>query len=556
MMVRSYLTCSLIVLALLTGLVKADDASARSNIEPRVDEILNEFGQVRVLVVMRPPEPAQPESFAYSHPARFVRNLLGPHGEKVRRLAKLPIAVAKMDRDRIEFLRDNPLVKAVFVDEPQKVLLDTSIPELRVGSMHHEGRGRDDVSVAVLDTGVNYHHDFLKGKLRAEGCFSTTDTGPDWTADTLCGNGLDMDVTTGSGLNCVGLRGCGHGTHVAGIAVGADGVVGEKVLSGVAPDAGLISIQVFSRIKSTRLCGSEVPCILTFPSDQVEALEHVRWLAEIEGHKIAAVNMSLGDDKGYERKCDDSSVLTGSIERLREMGIATVIASGNDAYHNAVSRPGCISSAITVGASKRKGIKPNIDLSNLASMVDFVAPGTEILSASINGYSRRSGTSMAAPHVAGLVALLRSHVPHATIEQIELSIRKTARPAEDPRTGWRFPFPDGNKAVLELQRMAGRADPGTDGGRKLANGLDMAELSHAHRIIVVPEKWVWADAGTQEIARRIARSLGPQTRVSPLGRIGFVAQNNRGFDSFLLEQLLSDLGSNTRIFKDELSGIQ
>ena len=553
------LATKLCTIVVMVSLACCYTASAQSNIDPQVNEVLNAFGEARVLVVMNPPEAGEPESFAFSQPEQFVESLLGPvevEGPRARQIASLPVAVANMNRNQVELLRGSQLVKAVIYDEPQMAFLDGSITELGVDKIHNSPSPGSDLSVVVMDTGVDYSHGFLQGRLRAEACFSTTDSGAFWKTETLCGNGYDQDMTPGSGLHCTGFDACGHGTHVAGIAVGSNGDVESGTISGMAPNAGLIAIKVFSKFDSTEICGAQGTCIRAFVSDQLEALEHINWLAKHEGHKIAAVNISLGGVQGHYGNCDDSNALTGHIEMFREMGIATVIASGNSGHYNAVSSPGCVSSAITVGATKREGIEPDVSYSNMSQVVDFVAPGTHILSASGNGYSRKTGTSMATPHIAGLFALLRSHNPDATVEHIEASIRRTARQTKDPRTGWAYHFPDGHAALLDLQKASDLISPqGTNGGSRFARTINMEEFAYVDRIIVIPNKRIWAAAGTQEIMRRITQGLGPETRVSVLGNVGFVAQNNGGFEPLLLEQLLVDLGANARIFEDEVLGI-
>src|SRR6185312_8558092 len=94
-------------------------------------------------------------------------------------------------------------------------------------------------SIAVLDTGVDKTHPFLAGKVVSEACYGTNMAG---VASTCPGS---VDTTAvGSGVPCpAGVHGCEHGTHLAGIAAGH-----RASLSGVARDASIIAIKVFSRI--------------------------------------------------------------------------------------------------------------------------------------------------------------------------------------------------------------------------------------------------------------------------------------------------------------------
>jgi subtilisin family serine protease len=118
-------------------------------------------------------------------------------------------------------------------------------------------------------------------------------------------------------------------------------------ISGVAPGAKLIAVQVFSRFDNAEFCGSSAPCVLTYTSDQIAALEYIYSLRN--SYAIAAVNMSLGGG-GYTAPCDSSS-RKAIIDQLRGANIATVIASGNNGYTNGISAPACISSAVSVGAT-------------------------------------------------------------------------------------------------------------------------------------------------------------------------------------------------------------
>lgn len=88
-----------------------------------------------------------------------------------------------------------------------------------------------------------------------------------------------------------------------------------------------------------------------------------------------------------------------AIDNLRAAGIATVIASGNSGYRDRISVPGCISSAISVGATDNADNVPSF--SNIAPFIDLLAPGVYINAAVPNGQGVKSGTSMATPHVAG-----------------------------------------------------------------------------------------------------------------------------------------------------------
>src|SRR5262249_61492367 len=169
------------------------------------------------------------------------------------------------------------------------------------------------------------------------------------------------------------------------------------------------------------------PCVASFSSDQMSALNWVfqNALNPAVGVSLAAVNLSLGSDT-FTSPCDDDP-LKGIIDMLRAAGVATVIAAGNGGRTNAVSTPGCISTAVPVGSTtKAATISP---FANMASMVDLLAPGgsaqgtcrlgavnLDVLGpVPINQYQCVAGTSVATPHVAGAFAAIRSAAPNATV---------------------------------------------------------------------------------------------------------------------------------------------
>ena len=154
----------------------------------------------------------------------------------------------------------------------------------------------------------------------SEACYSTNND--DKGISSLCPGGVESSTAVNSGLNCdPDISLCGHGTYVAGIAAGSN-----KKFSGVAKDASIIAIQVFSRFSD---CGdSPSPCLRTYSSDVISGLERVYALRDT--YAIASVNMSLGSGQ-YEAACD-TSVYKPVIDTLRAVGIAAVVASGNGSH--------------------------------------------------------------------------------------------------------------------------------------------------------------------------------------------------------------------------------
>jgi subtilisin family serine protease len=128
------------------------------------------------------------------------------------------------------------------------------------------------------------------------------------------------------------------------------------------------------------------------------------------------------------------------IVNLRSRGIATIIASGNEGNTDGLSFPACISSAISVGSTGSSG--PGVvrdavsDFSNSSPSLHLLAPG-DLINSSIpgGGFMGKPGTSMAAPHVAGAWAILKSKSPTASVDQILSALTSTGIPITDNRNG-------------------------------------------------------------------------------------------------------------------------
>ena len=542
--------------AALSTVLVMSSLHAMPSIDPRVTEQLETFGAARILIVLALPRVGEDASFAADTPARFLQDVLADDAFSVRQIGSLPIAVAEVNRAGFERLKENSSIAAIHVDEPQSPFLHGSLPLMEVDAAREAGILGTGYSIAILDTGVNYQHPFLEGKLQSEACFSNSQSEL-YNARTLCPNGLSVDLTPGSGLHCRdNAEQCSHGTHVAGIALGGPHQTEAYQASGVASGAGLIAIQVFTEFNDTRVCGSSgnTPCIKSFPSDQLAALEHVRTLAD--KFRIAAVNMSLGGAR-KESECDDDP-RSAIIDELRDLGIATVVASGNDGFYNAVSEPACVPGAIAVGASKAGDIGLNIDFSNTSDLIDFVAPGTNIKSSLTDGFAEMTGTSMAAPHIAGTVALLRSHVPHATVKQIEMALQVTSKRTVDPRTNVELYFPDVSRAADALRILTGEslvddeANSLVDDEENMAKAL--ASVVGVPRIMVVVDKngIVQDEHRFRQAMAQLRRKFGPM-HVSQVAVNRLILENRQGFDSEELGYVIEQFGDSTKLYSDSLN---
>ncbi|NOT48515.1 MAG: S8 family serine peptidase, partial [Acidobacteria bacterium] len=349
----------------------------------------------------------------------------------------IPFVVITADAELLRRMIDDGQVKTIEEDVADSPDLAESTQVVNAPAAWSSGYTGANWAVAIIDSGVMKTHSFLTGKVVSEACYSQTVSG---TATTVCPGGVSQSTDVGSGVNCdPAVAGCPHGTHVAGIVAG-----NGATSSGVAKGANIIAIQVFSRFDNATSCGTgnPVPCVLSYVSDQVRGLERV--LALSSTMNIASVNMSLGSGQnmGY---CDATQAARkAAIDNLRSVNIATIIASGNNGYTNAISAPACISTAFSVGSTGDGSSGATTDVvvssSNSASFLDFLAPGRWINSSvaavgSTTTFENYSGTSMATPHVAGAWAVLKQRKPNASVAQIANALRSTGLGVTDARNG-------------------------------------------------------------------------------------------------------------------------
>ncbi len=367
-------------------------------------------GSVRVIVQIAAPAGVQPAMTTTQANAMAAFRRAGVANVSTLN-NRLPYLVAEVTLTQLDELYRDPRFGAWSEDRILPASLSESGPLVQAPELWALGGRGAGQSVAILDTGVDAAHPFLAERVVAEACFSTSSAANASTS--VCPNSQAQQIEAGAARPC-SAPGCEHGTHVAGIAAGrgAD-------YSGIAPDADIIAVQVFSQF-SGAACGGRPRCVASFTSDQIRALDFVLQLAA-ERH-VASVNMSLGG--GRSTTACDTDMTKPVIDQLRAAGVATAIASGNDGFRDSVSFPACISSAVTVGATSKED--QVADFSNCGPQVDLHAPGENVTSSVPGGgFASFSGTSMATPHVAGAFAALRSARPAATIDEIEAALKES-----------------------------------------------------------------------------------------------------------------------------------
>jgi len=208
-----------------------------------------------------------------------------------------------------------------------------------------------------------------------------------------------------------------HGTHTAGTMVG--GLAGLTRF-GVAPMAGIYAVKAFNSMGSTTT------------ADLLRAMDH---LADPDGDPNTAdyprvINNSWGGGQGSD---EEEEPLWDAVERWVDLGIFPVFSAGNAGPdEETIGTPGGFPHSFAVGASTEadtiayfSSIGPIFWFNRSYYKPDVVAPGKDIFSTIARGstindgrYAKFSGTSMAAPHVAGLVALLLQAKPDLTVDQI------------------------------------------------------------------------------------------------------------------------------------------
>lgn len=445
---------SSVIAILLCGLSASYASEPAPSVSNELTLSIKAQGQARVIVNLTPPQLVNQDvllkgkAFDDILTAEIERiqnavlqrlRLAGFEASKVTKYRYTPQMALVVDEEGLDILRKDPDVIKVVGDGFHSGDLRSSVPIVFPShrSASYSGKGW---AVAVLDTGIDTAHFAFGSRVIAEGCASSTLPFSNYYS--LCPDGADESNAAGSGVYCqarlnalsqqLGLpinangTGCGHGTHVAGIAVGDFGAFAQ----GVAKDANIIPIQVFTAVSNNGALS-----VGAFSSDVLKGLERVYSLRN--NHNIAAVNISIGGGGRFdtETACEQdagnngingSSVLRPMIEMLRQAKIATVFASGNDNFQDGVGSFACIEPAITVG-----GVDDNDQryvFSNSGQLLDFWAPGVAIESAQAGGFTSVSqGTSSAAPHVAGAWAVMKQSNPNATVTQIEQAFDATGQ---------------------------------------------------------------------------------------------------------------------------------
>lgn len=285
-----------------------------------------------------------------------------------KKYAVVPAMVVYVTEDGLIDLLNNPLVEGVYSDYSFSVGLSDSVPLIN-GTDIDFGVFNQNVSVCVIDTGIDITHSAFEDRIIAQHCYCSNDCCPNSQSEDT--NAMDDNIVS-------------HGTHVSGI------IASNGTKKGVAPDANIVAVKV---------CNDQGSC---FTSDVISGIDFC--VQNKAAYNIQVISGSIGDG-GQHIPASCPTFIDSALDAAAALDMFLVFASGNDGYTGGINYPACYPNAVSVAASTKSDTMASF--SNRGLGLDLVAPGVSIVSTTIgNNYGTLSGTSQATPHVSGFIALL------------------------------------------------------------------------------------------------------------------------------------------------------
>jgi thermitase len=329
-----------------------------------------------------------------------IKNVTVKDREKAADLLKVDIKAGSLaeeqskiaelkNRKDVQYVVKNIKLHAFSTPDDPRFEMQWALEKIRATAAWDVSSGSGDVTVAVIDTGIDLKHEDLAANIwvnPGEIPGNNIDDDHDGFVDDV--NGWDFHDNDASPQDETSDQNPGHGTHCAGIvgAVGNNGI-------------GVTGINETVKILALRFLGSDGSGDLF---DSVKAIDY----AIARGVDVISASW------GAAVSADDAAPLVEAIGRANDAGILFVAAASNDGQNNDVTSVypanAGLPNVISVAASDESDSKPFWSNYGRHS-VDLAAPGDDILSTLPgNSYGKLRGTSMATPLVAGLAALLKS----------------------------------------------------------------------------------------------------------------------------------------------------
>lgn len=333
---------------------------------------------------------------------------------------KLPMInayVIEVDKTRLDQLKELEGLISVELDTHITAQMNRVSDIIESNWAHEKGYFGKGVGVAVVDTGIALHKDFMEGGSRVKAF-----------ADFINKESDPYDDN-------------GHGTHVAGI-IGGNGYSSKGKYMGIAPGCHFIGVKVLDHRGDGNIS---------------DVLAGLQWIIDNRvKYNIRVVNISVGTTS--KDNMDENSLLVQGVNAVWDSGIVVVVAAGNNGPGPmSISTPGISRKVITVGSSddnvtvevfgsRTKDYSGRGPTPYCIKKPDIVAPGSSIISCNINRftahsknarmkvntsdypmmYTIKSGTSMATPVVSGAIALLLSVHPELSNKEVKLRLRNSA----------------------------------------------------------------------------------------------------------------------------------